>query len=68
MIVVRGALGDAGMRLAEDAYLWSLQHPGPGARRVLEGLPGSFYQDHANPVAWLVYKPLLCTTGLAELV
>jgi len=66
--VVRGALDAEGMQLAVHAYQWSLQHPGPGARRVLGGLPGSFYQDHANPIAWPIYQPLLCATGLTDVV
>ena len=66
--IVRGALDAGGMQLAEQAYEWSLHHPGPGARHVLQGVPGAFYQDHANPAAWPVYQPLLCDTGLSDLV
>jgi ectoine hydroxylase-related dioxygenase (phytanoyl-CoA dioxygenase family) len=66
--VVRGAIDAAGIQRAEQAYQWSLEHPGPGANRVLDGQPGAFYQDHANPAAWPAYRPLLCSTGLADLV
>ena len=68
VVCVRGALDRSGLELAEAAYNWSLRHPGPGARRVLAGKPGAFYQDHANPNAFDAYRPLLCDTGLSMLV
>ncbi|QLH50730.1 MAG: phytanoyl-CoA dioxygenase family protein [Candidatus Accumulibacter cognatus] len=66
--VVRGAFDPGGMQLAERAYRWSMEHPGPNANRVLGGQPGSFYQDHANPSAWPAYRPLLYGTSLTDLV
>jgi len=68
VVRIRGALDEHAQKLADEAYCWSLNHPGPGARSVLAGEVGEFYQDHANPEAFPVYRPLLCETGLAELV
>lgn len=68
VVLLRGALDAGALALAEQAFAWSLAHPGPGARPVLQGLPGAFYQDHANPAAWPVYRPLLCDAGLGALV
>jgi ectoine hydroxylase-related dioxygenase (phytanoyl-CoA dioxygenase family) len=68
VVCVRGALEEAGLALAESAFRWSLANPGPCARDVLAGEPGAFYQDHANPLAFAAYQPLLCRTGLARLV
>jgi ectoine hydroxylase-related dioxygenase (phytanoyl-CoA dioxygenase family) len=68
VVCVRNALDAMALAHAEHAYCWSLANPGPGAREVLTGVPGSFYQDHANPSAFPIYRPLLCETGLAQLV
>jgi hypothetical protein len=68
VVFVPGALDPAGVRCAEEAFTWSLEHPGPGAGEVLAGTPGAFYQDHANPDALVAYRPLLTGTGLSDLV
>ncbi len=68
VLCVHFALDEKALALAKDAYHWSLANPGPGAREVLAGAPGAFYQDHANPDAFSIYRPLLCETGLAQLV
>jgi ectoine hydroxylase-related dioxygenase (phytanoyl-CoA dioxygenase family) len=68
VVLIRGALDADAMRCAEQAFQWSLEHPGPGARPVLDGKAGAFYQDHANPAAFAAYRELLCTTGLADLI
>ncbi|MGA7799289.1 MAG: phytanoyl-CoA dioxygenase family protein [Gammaproteobacteria bacterium] len=68
VVCVRGALDRRGIDMAEAAFNWTLAHPGPGAREVLGGRPGAFYQDHANPHAFAAYRALLCDTGLADLV
>lgn len=62
----QGALDRSALQLAHDAFQWSLDHPGPGAREVLGGSEGAFYQDHANPQSWPHYRALICETGLAE--
>lgn len=68
VVCIRGALDRRGLDLAETAFNWTLAHPGPGAREVLAGRPGAFYQDHANPDAFPAYRALLCEAGLADLV
>ena len=50
-IVVRGLLDTEGLALAEDAFRWSLEHPGPAASHPFEGIDGAFYQDLCNPDA-----------------
>lgn len=60
---------DAGaLAKAEAAYAWSLAHPGPFAGPVLAGVPGAFYQDHANPESYPAYRPLLLDTPLARMI
>lgn len=68
VVCIRGALDQEGLALAERAFCWTLEHPGPGARDVLAGKPGAFYQDHANPKAFPMYRALLRDTGLSDLV
>jgi ectoine hydroxylase-related dioxygenase (phytanoyl-CoA dioxygenase family) len=67
VVFLRGALDARAMRLAEQAFAWSLGHPGPGAHDVLPGSTGAFYQDHANPAAYSAYHALLSESGLADL-
>lgn len=68
VVCVRGALDQSEMELAEQAFEWTLNHPGPGARQVFAGTPGAFYQDHANPNAFPAYRSLLLDTVLPDLV
>jgi ectoine hydroxylase-related dioxygenase (phytanoyl-CoA dioxygenase family) len=68
VICVRHALDQRGIEAAERAFVWTLSHPGPGARYVLAGEPGAFYQDHANPHAFPAYCPLVRETALSKLV
>jgi ectoine hydroxylase-related dioxygenase (phytanoyl-CoA dioxygenase family) len=68
VVCLPGALDELAIDLAENAFYWSFKHPGPGAREVLAGEPGAFYQDHSNPNAFPIYRPLVVDTGLAELV
>lgn len=68
VVYVKDALDESAISHAEHAYNWSIENPGPGAREVLFGESGSFYQDHANPASFPMYRPLLCETGLARLV
>src|SRR5690242_18534460 len=68
VVFIEGALDARGIALAEEAFAWSLAHPGPAARSVLAGVPGEFYQDHANPASFPAYRALLCGTGITDLV
>ncbi|GAB1723349.1 MAG: hypothetical protein GDA65_17070 [Nitrospira sp. CR1.1] len=68
VVYVNHALDQRGIEAAESAFRWTLDHPGPGARRVLAGRPGAFFQDHANPNAFPAYRSLLIETSLSKLV
>ena len=68
VVCVRNALDERALGLAVQAFQWTLGHPGHGAREVLAGKPGAFYQDHSNPAAFPYYRPLLCETPLSQLV
>ncbi|HWB83035.1 MAG TPA: phytanoyl-CoA dioxygenase family protein [Bryobacteraceae bacterium] len=68
VVCVEGALDGEASRIAEDAFRWSLENPGPAAREVLAGAPGAFYQDHANPNCLPAYRSLLYETCIADLV
>ena len=68
--VVRGLLDTDGLSRAEDAFRWSLDHPGPAASRPFDGVDGAFYQDLCNPDAPTDerYVALLAGTPIADLV
>jgi len=68
VVYISKALDQRGIEAAEGAFRWTLSHPGPGARYVLAGRPGAFFQDHANPNAITAYRSLLCETPLSKLV
>jgi ectoine hydroxylase-related dioxygenase (phytanoyl-CoA dioxygenase family) len=68
VVFVERALDADAVRLAEKAFNWSLNNPGPGARNVLAGTPGGFYQDHSNPRCFDAYRELLCDTNVANLI
>ncbi|MEO5902315.1 MAG: phytanoyl-CoA dioxygenase family protein, partial [Ilumatobacteraceae bacterium] len=69
-IVVRDVLDPAALALAEAAFRWSIDNPGPAASRPFEGIEGSFYQDLCNPEAPRNehYARMLRETGLRELI
>ncbi len=56
------------MRLARDAYEWSLANPGRGASKLIPGTPGSFYGDLANPLCFEAYKGVNTRTIIPRLV
>jgi ectoine hydroxylase-related dioxygenase (phytanoyl-CoA dioxygenase family) len=68
VVRIRSALDAAELALANTAYQWSLDNPGPHAAPVLGGISGAFYQDHANPHAFPMYRALLQETRLAATV
>ena len=53
------ALTSESLQLAQEAYQWSVDHPGPGAGDIPSKNPGTFYQDLANPEAFSVYETLI---------
>ncbi len=59
VVCLRGALSAGTLELAEQAFEWSLGHPGPGAAEMPATSDGVFYQDLANPDAFAAYDRLL---------
>ncbi len=45
-----------------------MEHPGPGAARLLPGTPGTFYHDLANPRSFAPYRELIEDTPIPDLV
>ena len=68
VVFIESALDDRTVKLAEKAFEWSLNNPGPGARPVLGGSPGAFYQDHSNPGCFPAYRELLTDTTIPDIV
>ena len=53
------ALSKQSLELAYAAYEWSLAHPGPGGGNIPSKTTGNFYQDLANPDAFVNYDALI---------
>ena len=53
------ALSKQSLELAYTAYEWSLAHPGPGGGNIPSKTAGTFYQDLANPDAFVNYDALI---------
>ena len=68
VVCLRRALAADTLRLALEAYEWSLGHPGPGASALPGNGDGTFYQDLANPAALSAYRPLLQQPELAAAI
>ena len=64
---LENALVPATMSLVQEAYQWSIAHPGPGAGN-LPGAEGVFYQDLANPAALDAYAELVNDTEIGDIV
>jgi ectoine hydroxylase-related dioxygenase (phytanoyl-CoA dioxygenase family) len=67
VVYIPGALDPAAMRLALDAYEWSLANPSPAAAQFPQDRPGKFYQDLANPRALPAYRKLLEESRAADI-
>ena len=67
-VLIPNALTPATLACAEDAYLWSLDNPGPGASMLPSKGTGSFYQDLANPKAFAAYQALLACPEIGDIV
>jgi len=65
---VPAALSPQTLAAAQQAYAWSLAHPGPGAGRLPTAGDGEFYQDLANPAAFAAYADLLRCAEIKALV
>ncbi|HXW85239.1 MAG TPA: phytanoyl-CoA dioxygenase family protein [Candidatus Binataceae bacterium] len=68
VVIVRHALDHAALRMAEEAYNWSLAHPGFGASKFASrDQAATFYQDLANPKAVAEYLPMLRSSPAADI-
>jgi ectoine hydroxylase-related dioxygenase (phytanoyl-CoA dioxygenase family) len=68
VVYVPHALSRRTLDLAERAWQWSIDHPGPGASHLPANGDGTFYQDLANPAALAAYTPLVREPEIAGLV
>ena len=69
-ICIRRALDADSMRMAREAFDWSLEHPGP-SHSQFEGTakaPGRFYQDLLNPDVLTGYRDLVENSNAADIV
>src|SRR5260370_8131866 len=68
VVFIGGALDRDTMRMAEDAYNWSLAHPSPGAANFKgKDSAAIFYQDLANPNALPAYRSMLADSPIADI-
>src|SRR6266851_1866279 len=69
-ICVRHALDADSMRLARDAFDWSLSHPGPNNSQSegTQKAPGRFYQDLLNPKVLTGYRRVIEDSSAADVV
>jgi ectoine hydroxylase-related dioxygenase (phytanoyl-CoA dioxygenase family) len=70
VVLLPQLLDAAALELAEAAFRWSLDHPGPAASRPFDGIEGAFYQDLCNPAAPTDdhYRALLDRSPLAAAI
>jgi Phytanoyl-CoA dioxygenase (PhyH) len=68
VVSLTNAIDPASLRMAEEAYNWSLAHPGPGSSRFSQpDSSATFYQDLANPNAISAYRRMLEESPAADL-
>lgn len=67
VVFIPNALDRHTLKLAEEAFQWTYTHPGPGAGAVLQGVPGTIYQDQANPDCFPAYRELLLNTCIPDI-
>ena len=69
VMLLKDALTPEELRLAREAYDWSLANPGPSRFNVMAGTEGRFFTDTSNPRAYEQgYKSFLHKTGLIDAV
>lgn len=68
VIAVSGALDGPALAAARAAYDWSLANPGPGASRIAQTSPATFYQDLYNPHCLDGYRDMLLSSPLPALI
>jgi len=68
VIVLRQALDARRLAEAEDAWAWSLEHPGPLASRIPSASGATFYQDLYNPAVLDGYEAMLRASPLPAVI
>jgi ectoine hydroxylase-related dioxygenase (phytanoyl-CoA dioxygenase family) len=69
VVCLRGAIDPASLRMGEEAFNWSLAHPGLGATKFSQDdASATFYQDLANPNAIAAYRRMLEDAPFADVV
>ena len=66
VVRISGGLDHESMRMAKQAYDWSLTHPSAAATTFSQKTAGKFYQDLANSIAFPVYRQLLEQSPCAD--
>jgi ectoine hydroxylase-related dioxygenase (phytanoyl-CoA dioxygenase family) len=68
VVFIGNALDPSALRMAEEAYNWSVAHPSPGsANFVTKDSAATFYQDLANPQAVGAYRKMLEASPAADI-
>src|SRR5260370_10570561 len=68
VVFIGKALDADSMRMAEDAYSWSLAHPSPGAANFPhKDSAATFYQYLANPNAIPAYRAMVEQSPIADI-
>jgi ectoine hydroxylase-related dioxygenase (phytanoyl-CoA dioxygenase family) len=68
VVFLKSALDEADLRMAREAYDWSLAHPSPSASDFSQNYSAKFYQDLCNPHALPAYRRLLEDSRAADIV
>jgi len=66
VVHIAQALTQETMRVAETAFQWSMNNPGPGASSFAPAGSGEFSQDLANPASFEAYAELLAEADIAN--
>lgn len=68
VVFIENALDPTSIRMAEEAFNWSLAHPSPGAANFeTKDSAATFYQDLANPKAVGAYRRMLEESPAADI-
>lgn len=67
VVFLKDAFGEAELRMAREAYEWSLAHPSPNACDFSRNGPTKFYQDLCNANALPAYRRLLEDSRAADI-
>jgi ectoine hydroxylase-related dioxygenase (phytanoyl-CoA dioxygenase family) len=67
VLLLKDVLSPKLLRLAREAYDWSLANRGPFAFDVMKGAGGRFFTDTNNPKAFGTYQPFLEASPFADI-